>query len=109
MQTKTNLKAGALTQNHNETLASGLRVKSAVKAGGLVTNHNETLAGGLRVKSAVKAGALTQNHNETLAGALPAVNPNAAIEIEDAELEIVSDALRVRTGLLAGRSFQPCI
>jgi hypothetical protein len=35
MKTKTNLKAGALTVNHNQTLAAGLRVKTAVKAGAL--------------------------------------------------------------------------
>jgi hypothetical protein len=45
MKTKTNLKAGqgahtnetlaALTSNHNETLVTGLRVKTAVKAGAL--------------------------------------------------------------------------
>jgi hypothetical protein len=40
MKTKTNLKAGPIymhggvsIDNHNETLAAGLRVKSAVKAG----------------------------------------------------------------------------
>lgn len=33
MKTKTNLKPGALTANHNETLAAGLPAKTAVKAG----------------------------------------------------------------------------
>jgi hypothetical protein len=72
MKTKTNLKAGvssyqtsghgALVANHNETIATGLRVKSAVKAGpgygALLSNHNETLATGLRVRTSVKAGAI---------------------------------------------------
>ena len=47
MKVKTNLKAGALVPNHNETLvrdkARGLRVKTHLKAGGLIPNHNETL------------------------------------------------------------------
>jgi hypothetical protein len=47
MKVKTNIKAGALTANHNETLAreaQGLKVRTGVKAGALTANHNETLA-----------------------------------------------------------------
>ncbi len=47
MKVKTNIKAGALSTNHNETLAreaKTLKVKTGVKAGALTTNHNETLA-----------------------------------------------------------------
>lgn len=33
MRTKTNLRAGSLLHNHNETLAAGLRVKTALGAG----------------------------------------------------------------------------
>jgi hypothetical protein len=38
MKTKTKLKAGdwPITGNHNQTLASGLRVKTALKAGGII-------------------------------------------------------------------------
>ena len=49
MQVKTQVKAGGLNLNHNETLvrapsqAQGLKVKTRVKAGGLSLNHNETL------------------------------------------------------------------
>jgi hypothetical protein len=59
-----------------------MKVKTQVKAGGLISNHNQTLvrdraqtAAGIRpqgkrhalkVKTQVKAGALTQNHNQTL-------------------------------------------
>lgn len=49
MKTKTRVRAGALSLNHNETLvqdvpkATGLRVKTKVKAGILTTNHNQTL------------------------------------------------------------------
>jgi len=38
-----------------------MTIKTNVKAGGLSVNHNETLV----VRSAVKAGALTVNHNES--------------------------------------------
>jgi hypothetical protein len=50
MKIRTNVKAGALAPNHNETQvrdtnqAAGLRVKSRVKAGALAPNHNETQA-----------------------------------------------------------------
>jgi len=47
MKVSTNVKAGGLyLHNHNETLLRaprGLRVKSNLKAGGLNFNHNETL------------------------------------------------------------------
>lgn len=49
MKTKTNIKAGAVGANHNETLlrdvpkARGLKVKTNVKAGAITNNHNETL------------------------------------------------------------------
>ena len=49
MKTKTNVKAGGLPVNHNETQvrdskqAAGLRVKTRVKAGAVGVNHNETL------------------------------------------------------------------
>ncbi len=49
MKTKTHVKAGGDTMNHNETLARATRP-----------------ATGLKVKTHLKAGALTQNHNETL-------------------------------------------
>ena len=48
MKTKTHVKAGGLTANHNETLvrttrpATGLKVKTHLKAGAAM-NHNETL------------------------------------------------------------------
>ena len=70
MKTKTNIKAGALRWNHNETQLQrtrGFKVKSGVKAGpayatayarAYATNHNETQAQsrGFKVKSGVKAG-----------------------------------------------------
>jgi hypothetical protein len=49
MKLKTNVKAGGIWENHNETLASqpkkGLRVSTNLRAGGVrMMNHNETLA-----------------------------------------------------------------
>ena len=45
LRVKTYVKAGALTQNHNEMLVrpTGLKVKSHVKAGGMPLNHAQTL------------------------------------------------------------------
>lgn len=49
MKTKTRVRAGTLTVNHNETLVrdsakgQGLKVKTRVKAGTLTYNHSETL------------------------------------------------------------------
>jgi len=40
---KTNVKAGRLSANHNQTV-KGLRVKSRVRAGKLSANHNQTVA-----------------------------------------------------------------
>lgn len=70
MKTKTNLKAGdaSLSSNHNQTVI-GLSVKTALKARSW-NNHNQTIAGGLRIKSAIKAGALSSNHNGTLAAGI---------------------------------------
>lgn len=52
MRVKTNLKAGGIRWNHNQT-AKGLRVKSGVKAGGHRWNHNQTVKSGLKVKTNV--------------------------------------------------------
>lgn len=67
MKIRSNVKAGALSANHNQT-AKGLRVKSNVKAGNngrIISNHNQTLKG-LRVRSSVKAGGIRWNHNQTV-------------------------------------------
>ncbi|HEX5731653.1 MAG TPA: hypothetical protein VF131_02370 [Blastocatellia bacterium] len=47
MKVKSNVKAGGLNLNHNQTINRenhGLRVKSNVKAGGWRINHNQTIA-----------------------------------------------------------------
>lgn len=56
MKVKTNVKAGKLTTNHNQSAARSLKVKSGVKAAGITLQHNQTMARGLKVKSGVKAG-----------------------------------------------------
>lgn len=46
MKIKSNVKAGGVKLNHNQT-AKGLRVKSNVKAGEngrIISNHNQTVA-----------------------------------------------------------------
>jgi hypothetical protein len=35
MKTKTNIRAGGISPNHNETMVRGLKVKTNVKAGGV--------------------------------------------------------------------------
>ena len=63
MKIKTRVKAGKADdgepQNHNQTMARALKVKTNVKAslaGDTHGQHNQTLARGLKVKSGVKAG-----------------------------------------------------
>jgi hypothetical protein len=65
MKIKTNVKAGGLSVNHNQTVARGLKVKTNVRSGfnpqpdppgKTDLNHNQTLARGLKVKTNVKAG-----------------------------------------------------
>ncbi len=53
MRVRTNVKAGGISGNHNQSL---LQVKTGVKAGGINQNHNQ---------SGVKAGG-SLNHNQTL-------------------------------------------
>ena len=50
----------------------GLKVRSNIKAGpgsgagGVWLNHNQSVSSGLRIKSKVKAGGLQLNHNQTV-------------------------------------------
>ena len=55
MRIKSNVKAGGISMQHNQTIRS-LKVKSGVKAGRIVSNHNQTVTRGLRVKTNIKAG-----------------------------------------------------
>jgi hypothetical protein len=47
------------TTNNHRSNNAGMKVKSNVKAGGVTLNHNQTVRSGkgLRVKSNIKAGA----------------------------------------------------
>ena len=59
MKINTNIKAGGIVgANHNQTIASGLKVKTNMKAGSLGTQHNQKVASGLKVKTNVKAGGI---------------------------------------------------
>ena len=100
MRTKTNVKAGGMNMQHNETLRGGLRLKTHVKAGGVNMQHNETLRGGLKLKTCVKAGGIQMQHNETLTrgGFMKRVIPTSNTKaVKRLRLCVV------RTGLRAGK------
>jgi hypothetical protein len=96
MTIRTQLKAGKLATNHNETL----QVRSSLKAGKLGLNHNEAL----QVRSAIKAGKLAANHNEKLqrASDRSAVSMRREL-LTTTRREDRLELLVVRAGLRAGR------
>src|SRR5437660_1418174 len=59
MNIKTNVKAGGVKYNHNQTVVRGLKVKTNVKAGGSHLNHSQTVVRGLKLKTNVKEGRKT--------------------------------------------------
>jgi len=64
MKIKTNVKAGGIALNHNQKVASGLKVKIGIKVGfDPDGNHNQTM--GLKVKTNVKAGICPGEGNPT--------------------------------------------
>ncbi len=68
MKIKTNVKAGGIDLNHNQTITRRLKVKTNVKAGSkpdepLWKNHNQTIACGIKVKTNVKAGRIDPYKN----------------------------------------------
>jgi|SRR5215467_9798432 len=85
MKIKTNVNAGRIVLNHNQTAVRALKVKSNVKAGvnsdgdgkWSAIQRNQTMARGLKVKTGVKAGdggaepnRVTANHNQVTARGL---------------------------------------
>ena len=62
MKIKTNIKAGGIHLNHNQTVALGLKAQSHLRAGtdppspDRHNNHNQTVARGLKVQSHLRAG-----------------------------------------------------
>ena len=79
MRIKTNVKAGALIDNHNQTVARGLKVKSNVKAGGQGVQHNQTVADSVKVSKPVPFFAKNSEGKELViktgvkAGGMPCV------------------------------------
>ena len=61
MKLKTNVKAGTLTNNHNEMSARSLKVKSNLKAG-ITFPQGDGGARDLKVKTNVRAGFVDGNH-----------------------------------------------
>ena len=102
MTIRTNLKAGGLSRNHNETLRGGLTLRTGVKAGGMSRNHNETMNGGLTLRTNVKAGGLTRNHNETLRGGLKLRTNVKAGGLSRNHNEALRSGLTLRTNVKAG-------
>ena len=74
-----------------------MRIKTNLKAGGLVDNHNQTVTSGLKVKSNAKAGALGPNHNQTVAGSLTVNKPVPFFAKNSEGKELV-----IKTGVKAG-------
>jgi len=63
MKIKTNVKAGGINLQHNQTVARALKVKTNVKSGEMTLQHNQTMTRGLKVKSGVKAGWMETQHS----------------------------------------------
>jgi hypothetical protein len=58
MKINTKVKAGrhGMENQHKQTLAHGLKVKTNVRVGEMQIQHNQTAARGLKVKTGIKAG-----------------------------------------------------
>ncbi len=61
MKTTTQVKAGGVKQDHNQT-SGALKVRSSVKAGGIKYNHNQTSRA---IRRNVKAGSKPADPTDT--------------------------------------------
>jgi hypothetical protein len=102
MKIRTNVNAGALSPNHNQTVTRGLKVKSGVKAGAMAANHNQTVTRGLKVKTNIKAGGVHLNHNQTTARGLKVKTNVKAGSLSDNHNQTVARGLKVKTNVKAG-------
>ena len=92
MKIKTNVKAGGINLQHNQTVARGLKVKTNAKAGDMMNQHNQTMAQDLRVKTDVKARATT-----------------GEVRVGSGSSLTAARGLKVKTGIKAGPPDPPII
>jgi hypothetical protein len=102
MKIKTNVKAGGINMQHNQTMARSLKVKTNVKAGRIIGNHDQTVARGLKVKTGVKAGGIQMQHNQTMARGLKVKTGVKAGGMNLQHNQTVARGLKVKTGIKAG-------
>jgi len=108
MKIETNVKAGEITLNHNQTAARSLKVRSKVKAGGM-PNHNRAVANGLKVKSGVKAGIMQNQHNQNVTRGLKVKSGVKAGIMENQHNQTMARGLKVKSGIKAGQAEPPTV
>src|SRR5215467_335446 len=118
MKIKTNVKAGGVTPNHNQTVAQGLKVQSNVKAGrfDIEPQHNQTMARGLKPETDVKTegangdlpvdsvdngdgGGAGLQHNQTMTRGLKVKSGVKAGEMPMQHNQTMARGLKVKSGV----------